>query len=64
MIMFTDLSHAWVVSFVSIKALVDLFSQSGVLLWSPKTHKKQSYKLGKTFVRQVFVPYTRLPYLR
>lgn len=44
---FSDLSHAWVISLVSNKALVDLFSQSGVLLWSPKTQEKQSRKLGE-----------------
>ena len=30
-----NLAHAWVVSFVSSEALVDLFSQSSVLFWSP-----------------------------
>lgn len=33
-----NLSHAWVISFVSIKALVDLFSQSSIFLRSPLKH--------------------------
>lgn len=47
-LIFSDLSHAWVVSFVSIKALVDLFSQSGVLFWSPWTQEMYSYKSANT----------------
>lgn len=45
---FSDLSHAWVVSFVSIKVLVDLFSQSGVFFWSPWTQEMFSYKSANT----------------
>lgn len=61
---FSDLSHAWVISLVSNKALVDLFSQSGVLLWSPKTQEKQSHKLGKTPSDKFLCLKTRLSYLR
>lgn len=52
--MFSDLSHAWVVSFVRIEALVDLFSQSGVLLWAPTTQERQSHKSAKAAIRHTF----------
>lgn len=42
-----DLSHAGVVSFVRVKALVDLFRQSGVLLWAPTTQEQQSHGSGE-----------------
>lgn len=43
-----DLSHAGVVCFVSIEALVDLFSQSSIFLWSPGRKERYATKALKT----------------
>lgn len=40
------LSHAWVVSFVSYEALVDLLSQSSILLWSPWKERDKQLNLA------------------
>lgn len=52
---FSDLSHAWVVSFVGVKALVDLFRQPGVLLRAPTTQQKRRHKSESTPIRHALL---------